>query len=75
MLTEVIIQNKNYLLQWVHLNGIFLISGLLLSVGRPRNSLAEKEVIAAWILALEHLLKGNEQFFGYALTIAWFRIY
>ena len=55
-------------------NGPSLSPGLSLTTGCRRNSPAEKEDIAGWILAGEHSVKGNEQFFVYALAIVQFRI-
>ena len=33
---------------------------------------AEKEVIASWILVVEHLVKDNKWFLGYTRTTIWY---
>ena len=59
---------------WPSLNLVLLIqslvhSGLLLSVSCQPNSLAEKVVIAGWILARNHSVKNKKQFLGNTHTI------
>lgn len=48
--------------------------GMSLGAGCQQNLPAKKEDIASWILAVEHSVKGNEQFFVYVLAIVQFRI-
>ena len=49
--------------------------GLLLSAGNQWNSLAEKEVLAGWILVGDLSVKDNKWFLGYTQTIIWYLNY
>ena len=44
-------------------------SGLSLSISCQQNALAEKDVIASWILTGNHSVKNNKWFLSYACTI------
>ena len=56
----------------MHVNSTDFNAGMLLNASCWENLPAEKEVIAGWILAGNHLVKNNKRFLGYARSMIWY---